>query len=211
MRRTVDAYLEAKHTIICAGYAREIDWQCQVAPDRVTEPEFLGEAAWVILSTGFRETTVRTRFAAISAAFYDWEDAQTIHRDAERCIASALPHFNNGPKIRAIASLAGYITAAGGFSRLWSQVRTDPLQYLIRLPYIGPTTSCHLAKNLGFDVVKPDRHLVRVAAFLRWETVDQMCAEVAAVVGDKVSVIDLVFWRFATLSPDYLARLGEGT
>jgi hypothetical protein len=48
-------------------------------------------------------------------------------------------------------------------------------------------------------VVKPDRHLSRICSLWGYATPLQMCETIAAVVGDKVSVIDTVMWRYATL------------
>jgi hypothetical protein len=67
---------------------------------------------------------------------------------------------------------------------------------LQRLPYIGEVTSWHLAKNIGADVSKPDRHLVRVAARFGYADVSSMCKDISSAVGDKMSVADLVLWRF---------------
>src|SRR5207247_691617 len=43
------------------------------------------------------------------------------------------------------------------------QAAGDKIQFLKTIPFIGEITCFHLAKNLGFDCIKPDRHLVRVA------------------------------------------------
>ena len=77
------------------------------------------------------------------------------------------------------------------------------------LPYIGPVTSYHLAKNLGLHVVKPDRHLMRIAHITGHTSPFEMCSKVANTVGDSLAVIDLVFWRYATLNKDYKIELGE--
>ena len=41
-------------------------------------------------------------------------------------------------------------------------MRTEGVNYLTTFDQIGPVTAFHLAKNLGLDVVKPDRPLVRM-------------------------------------------------
>jgi len=38
--------------------------------------------------------------------------------------------------------------------------------FLQQLPFIGPVTAFHLAKNLGIEAVKPDRHLCRLSKLL---------------------------------------------
>jgi hypothetical protein len=74
------------------------------------------------------------------------------------------------------------------------------------LPYVGPVTAFHLAKNLGLNVAKPDRHLSRLATATGFSDAHALCAELGAVLGEPVPVIDIVLWRFATLSRDYLSR-----
>lgn len=49
------SYLTIKRFVIDAGYASEVDWQADVEFDQTSESDFLREAAWVVLSSGFRE------------------------------------------------------------------------------------------------------------------------------------------------------------
>jgi len=64
------------------------------------------------------------------------------------------------------------------------------------LPFIGPVTVQHLAKNLGVEAAKPDRHLTRLADRFGYETVQEMCSAISGRTGDSLSVTDLVLWRF---------------
>ena len=66
------------------------------------------------------------------------------------------------------------------------------------------TVAKDLAKNLGVDTAKPDRHLVRVAEATGYASPASLCEHLARMVGDTVAVVDLVIWRFATISADYL-------
>jgi hypothetical protein len=63
------------------------------------------------------------------------------------------------------------------------------------LPYVGPVTWRHLAKNLGAPVAKTDRHLVRLAAGR--PSVDVMCDEIGRWLGEPVAVVDIVLWRWS--------------
>jgi len=51
-----------------------------------------------------------------------------------------------------------------GFDVYKRAVLQDPVPTLRSFPYIGGVTAFHLAKNLGADLAKPDRHLSRLAA-----------------------------------------------
>ena len=72
----------------------------------------------------------------------------------------------------------------------------DKIAFCETLPWIGPITKFHLAKNFGVDCAKPDRHLQRVADKAD-KSVDDLCRELAEVTGDKIRTVDLVIWRAA--------------
>ena len=200
----IDRYLDAKEMVIRAGFSSEIDWQDDVSFSEVTEPDFLREAAWVVLSSGMRESVVRGKFPDISSAFYSWTSAQQIVHNVGRCRRLALKAFSHGPKIEAIITIARRIDGEG-FESFTSRIQQDGIDFITSLPFMGPATSYHLAKNIGLDVVKPDRHLLRVAAAAGYPSPTSLCEDISKLVGDKVSVVDLVIWRFATLNPGYEA------
>ena len=110
--------------------------------------------------------------------------------------------FANRRKHEAVTAVAARI-AVEGFASFQRLVCADPISKTLELPFIGRITSLHLAKNLGFDVAKPDRHLVRLKDLLGYEDVDTMCSFIAAATGDPVRVVDLVLWR-------YLERAAHG-
>jgi hypothetical protein len=72
----------------------------------------------------------------------------------------------------------------------------DKLSFLESMPHIGPITKFHLARNLGLDVCKPDRHLVRLAKPL---TPESLCRTIGEAVGDRIGLVDCVLWRSANL------------
>lgn len=98
-------------------------------------------------------------------------------------------------KLQAIGETASLI-ARNGFDWLKQCLEVDPLSTLRSLRYIGDVTKWHLAKNIGVDVAKPDRHLVRVAERFGYSDVHRMCREINEQCGDLVSVADLILWRF---------------
>ena len=201
--RLANAYMTAKEMVIQSGFAHEIDWQHNLSFDAVTESNFLREAAWVILSAGMRESVIRSKFTAISAAFCNWVAAEQILAQKYHCRNDALMVFGNARKIDSILDIAAEVTEKR-FAAVRRLLEKDGIGYIRQLPFMGPATSYHLAKNLGLQVVKPDRHLVRVARKTGYRSPDALCREIALVVGDKIAVIDLVIWRYATLNRDYL-------
>jgi hypothetical protein len=152
-----------------AGFLAEVEWQRCVQLDEFSETDLLREAAWVVLCSGFRERVVRRVFDHITLCFCDWESASAIVDADPACRIAAMASFQNAAKLGAIAQTAHHVHARG-FASFKHAVVADPLTELQRLPYIGPITVWHLAKNLRLDVAKPDRHLARVSTQLGFET-----------------------------------------
>lgn len=189
----------------------ELNWQRAAAPTEFREPDFLREAAWVILCGGFRESVVRRKFGYISLCFCDWESAVAIIKSAIACRAAALAAISNATKIDAILAVAQRVVDSG-FARLKEEIIMDPIEKLQELPFVGPTTSWHLAKNLGFRVAKPDRHLSRLSEFLGFENAHELCDALSRSVREQVNVVDLILWRYAAdgfpcLTPSIARRM----
>ena len=98
------AYVKAKLKVLASGYAPEILWQKTLRIQDLTEVELLRECAWVILSSGMRESVVSKKFPDIGQAFFDWCSAQEIVWHRDHCIRTALPFFRHERKIEAMAS-----------------------------------------------------------------------------------------------------------
>jgi len=200
----VQAYLFAKDFVCAKGYAGEVEWQDLRSPEEIDERTFLREAAWVVLASGMRETVIRNLFDTFSHAFFDWQSAKQISENRRRVRRDAMQVFGHSGKVDAIISLADHVTT-NGIACIAERLRQEGSEYLTQFPYLGPATSCHLAKNLGLEIAKPDRHLVRIAAASGCDSVRAMCTLIATCVGDRIAVVDLVIWRFATLHGGYRA------
>lgn len=187
-------YETAKAVLIDGGFQSEIDWQASRTMDSVVPDEFLAEAAWVVINSGFREAVARRIFPALSLCFCDWK-ADEVASSADYCRASALTVFGHRQKIEAIIQIAE--TVAEDWAGLRGELDQDPISALQRLPFIGPITSFHLAKNLGYPCAKADRHLVRTAEMLGQPCVQTLCLEIADATGDSMGVVDLILWRYA--------------
>ncbi len=199
----LDVYLTAKEAVIARGFAWEIDWQAERRLDRIDECQFLRESAWTVLSAGFRETVLRRLFAPICDAFLGMRSAATIQANRARCRRAALRVFNNRRKVNAILDIAAIVDEMG-FDRVRHQIEQDEVRFLQTLPYIGSITAFHLAKNLGLSVVKPDRHLQRIAAAAGFSSPLELCQLISDHLGEPVQVVDVVLWRYATLFSDYV-------
>ena len=197
--RLLEHYTQAKDWVVHSQYRDELAWQRWALENRPDETRFLREYAWVVLNSGFRESVVRRHFDYLSLCFCDWASAGEIVENAESCFATAIEVFSNDRKISSLIRIAELIHAKG-FEQLWSDLQEDPLNRLEELPFIGEVTKWHLAKNLGFDVAKPDRHLIRLANRFGYSCVQQMCVETGEHSGDPIAIVDLVLWRHAEQS-----------
>jgi 3-methyladenine DNA glycosylase Tag len=199
-QKLAHAYLDAKDYIIQAGYEDELAWQESVQLKDITEIVFLREYTWVVLSSGFKEATLRKKFAAIEAAFMGFKSAKAIYSRKADCRRNALKAFAHRSKIDAIIKTAKMV-AELGFDHVWNDIQQRGVTSLRRFSYLGPVTSIHLAKNLGLEVVKPDRHLVRAAKLTGHNSPYELCCSIKEMIGDNLAVVDLVIWRYATLQP----------
>jgi hypothetical protein len=198
--RLAHAYMDAKEAVLAAGFANEVDWQDGLRACDLTESAFLREYAWVVFSSGFRETVLRAKFPALCQAFGEFSSARNIWSHRARCRRQALSVFGHRGKVEAVLECSRVICAEG-FDAMRPDLTCRGVEFIRELPYMGPITSLHLAKNIGLEVVKPDRHLVRIAEHCGYGSPLEMCAAIRDLVGDALSVIDVVIWRYATIEP----------
>lgn len=170
-------YQLLRRELIDLGYAHEIQWSENISA--VCDPlVFWREYAWVVLNSGMKNQ--------IAAGI--WQRVRPVVEGG----GSAALVF--GHKLKANAIDTVYATRAQRLQEYL--VAADKVEYLRSLPWIGPITCWHLAKNFGLDVAKPDRHLVRIAGD---ESVPAMCERLALATGDRIATVDLVIWRAANL------------
>lgn len=198
------SYLDIKRHVINKGFAWEIDWQENQCIKTLNESEFYREAAWVILSSGMSVRSVTSVFNKISIAFLNWQNTDSIVNSRESCINQALQHFNHNGKVNAIMSIIIKVNSIG-FDAFKLELIKNGVEYLQQFSYLGPATSFHLAKNIGLNVVKPDRHLIRLSKALNFSNPEELCKVIANRIDEKMSVIDVVLWRYCIINPNYLA------
>lgn len=177
-----EEYLSLKEALLRDGYEKEITWA-----ETVGSPEdartFFAEYAWVVINSGMKN--------------------QVAHRIWERIQESLLIHghsvsqvFNHPGKSQAIQR--AWENREELYQEYLRQPSEEKLAWLETLPWIGPITKFHLAKNLGMDMCKPDRHLVRIAGGYGM-TPDELCSTLARATGDRIGTVDYVIWRAANL------------
>lgn len=161
------------------GYGGDIEWQRNLKP--CSNPgDFAGQTVWVILNSGMREQIARQISDKIWKAIKEGKNISTV--------------FGHKGKVRAIE----YVLE--NKERLFEEYEKayHKIAYLQTIPFIGGITCYHLAKNLGHDVVKPDRHLVRIASQHN-TTPDELCERISKETGERKCVVDIVIWRACNL------------
>lgn len=199
-------YTFAKEAVIASGWQHQIDWQASRNIDDVTEQEFLRDYAWVVMNSGMRFNVTKKLFPKWDQAFHEFKRASVIVAWENGCRAAALEAFGHKGKVEAVITTAKRIDKEG-WPTIRKAIKKDPLVELKTFPFLGDVTKYHMAKNLGVDVAKPDRHLVRIADLAGEGDVQTFCRRISELSGDKVPVVDIVLWRYATIDKDYRTTL----
>lgn len=195
MKDPVQLFKDAEEFLRKNGFGGEIDW-CDKRPpfDEIDEHRFLAEYAWVVFNCGMRNSVIEAKWKAIRQAFHYFIPL-VIVKNPIKIQAAALKIFGNKKKVHAVIAMAHKIVREGFELSMRSKIQKNPLEYLKSFPFIGDVTKFHFARNLGFEYVKPDRHLKRLAAKYNM-TPAELCNLIHEKTGRRLGAIDVVLWRF---------------
>ena len=153
----------------------DVKWAESLKPPEDPD-DFALELAFVICNSGMKNTVARGIYERVAKQLISGGPITAVFRHPGKAIA-----------IRGIWMRREYL-----FRQF--QAAPDKLAWLRTLPWIGPVTCYHAAKNFGVDCCKPDVHLVRLAETFK-TTPDQLCRSLAQQTGYRVATIDTVLWR----------------
>lgn len=172
---TLKRFQRIERAVVAAGYGDIISWsETVVAP---TSPEeFAAEAIYVICNSGMRQSV---------AAHIHQRCMRALHEG--RSASTAFGHPGKRQAIDIIwaereALFSAYLAA------------DDKVTFCESLPWVGPVTKQHLAKNFGIDIAKADRHLERLARAEN-TTTERLCRRLARQSGYRVATVDSLLWR----------------
>jgi hypothetical protein len=177
---TLKRFRRLEQALRAAGYGPVIDRSETVQPP-TTADAFATAAIYVICNSGMKNTV-----------------AAPI---ATRCIQALKASHS-------VITVFGHPGKAAAIDLIWQQRGelfewycrgNDKVEDLRTLPWIGPVTAYHLAKNLGADEAKPDVHLERLARRDK-TTTKKLCQRLARETGYRVATIDTVLWRACAVS-----------
>lgn len=172
---TAEQFRDIDKAVRRAGYKAAINWSENVRLPANAE-DFASEVIYVICNSGMANRI-----------------ALPIFEDCMRALGSGQSSkiaFGHPGKTEAI-------------DHIWKKRRSlyrkllradDITEFCATLPWIGPITKFHLAKNMGVDVAKPDVHLNRLAE-PEGVTAQQLCERLAKETGYRAATVDLILWR----------------
>ena len=158
-----------------AGHGPMIDWSERIQPPATAE-EFAREAIYVICNSGMKNSVAAPIATRCIAAL-----------EAGKSVAAVFGHPGKRAAIDVIWQRRNELFER--YCRVYAKV-----EVLRDLPWIGPITQHHLAKNLGADTAKPDIHLERLARRDR-TTTQSLCRRLSRGTGYRVATIDSILWR----------------
>ena len=172
---TKELFAKIDKAVRKAGYSAAIEWSENIQPP-ASAKDFAAEAIYVICNSGFANRIAVPIFERVMFALGDGKSSKKAfgHPGKTDAIDYIWKHR--------IRLFKGYNKAA------------DKIEYCSTLPWIGPITKYHLAKNFGADVAKPDVHLNRLAD-LEAATAQELCERLSALSGYRISTVDIILWR----------------
>jgi len=171
-------YIKALSVVKDMGYEDEINTVERRTFDQLTAHNFYLDYVWVIVNSGMKNQ--------VAQGIYDryFQSGQNLtkigHPGKRKAIAQAKRKF-----------MHWYMAL---------KKAEDKVEYLQTLPWIGPITKYHLARNVGLDVVKPDRHMVRLAEYFNFNNPHELCQWLVERTNWRIGTIDVILWRYCNLT-----------
>ena len=171
-------YENARDEVDRRGYEKEAEYVNSLRFEQLTAYGFFWAYVFVVLSSGMKNQVAERIYTRFRHSGLDF---------------SCIGHPGKQKAIR---------RASMEYPRWCDELAKaeDRLEYLETLPWIGPITKYHLARNIGLDVAKPDRHLVRLAERFNFADVHSMCQSISEKTGDRIGVVDVILWRYCNLT-----------
>ncbi|MBL0928563.1 MAG: hypothetical protein IBJ15_00330 [Alphaproteobacteria bacterium] len=158
-------------------WADQFEWSETIV--RPANPEDMAlELCWVILNSGMK--------ASVAKKIWPRMRSMLIFRGR-----LTKEEFGHEGKLGAMNSI--YRDRAPLYRNMMRVGDADLADWCQTLPWIGGITKFHAAKNLGADVVKPDRWIARLAARAKTTPEDLLRAP-SAELGWRLATADLVVW-----------------
>ena len=200
-------YFRRSHKFAFDNYGETIARIQYTKFEDITLELFFREYIWCVMVSGFNAKVVSRIYDNLIAVYQPLfthailSDHETIPSIMDRVRIRALEYCNNKRKVDAIFKMADILHNAGGEDN-WDNFKLSNLNTpdkLQLLPFIGPITKNHLARNIGIlDVVKEDLHLVRIGKHWGFNSGLELCKKIKEQYDLPLGIIDLIFWYSAS-------------
>jgi endonuclease III len=192
-------YFDRAYEFVRRFYPEALEALQSVRFEDVDPDFFFREYVWVVHATGFSAKAVGRFMPRLVTAYGIYDDLAS--RRFDDAFEEVRKVCNNRQKARAVWRTAGLMRDGIGLCQAgWEEFRRDRLsspERLKELPYVGPVTCFHLARNIGLlEYVKPDLHLVRMAEHWGFSDCVEMC-EAVRPEGMPLGIVDLILWYAA--------------
>lgn len=187
---TIEEFWAAAYLYAEEFHPRELGHYRSVRIEDLEPRRFWSEYVWCVYTSGFNAKVLTPKFDGIMNAYGPWDSnvpSDWMWQRVSRLLA-------NTRKFEAVVRTKKLMQSLG-----WGDFRTlycSSIDALASLPFVGPITKFHLARNCGLDAVKEDIHLVRVADKFEFVNATAMCYFLAGLSDERPGVVDFVIWSF---------------
>lgn len=199
-------YFKLAHSFMQTHHKEDFDRIANTDFNTITPEFFWSEYIWVVYASGFSSKIISKLYPklldAYSLAKHEFLDYAHNHldiKDRGLYMKKSLSIVNNKIKAFSVFEMShreGLALSDIGWDKYRSSL--DNPEKLQRLPYIGPITCYHLARNLGqLKWVKPDLHLTRLSKHWGFADPIEMCKAIQKEVNMPLGLIDLVLFYAA--------------
>jgi hypothetical protein len=180
------------------NFPEDLEWSKEIIRTDlkdVTKQWFYSEYAHCVYCSGFSVRTVRMKQDALREAYYDYDPVKVAaNPDEVRRKAMKKTCIRNERKVDAIIKAAPIINQLEWPGFLYKA--RGNFNVFKTLPYIADVLKYHLARNIGFNVIKPDVHIKRLAKYYGLDPFE-MCEMLSESTGLPRHTVDSILWRAA--------------
>lgn len=184
----VEIYRLLQQLITSRGFGDDVTWAESVGECPSAE-EFAREHAFVVCNSGMRAKTACKIFRKVWASLIEGKPLGEVFGHEHKCYSMQYVYDHREELF------AKYKEVVANDR---TENKDEVIAFLRTLPHIGPTIVFHMAKNMGLNIAKPDRHLLRIAAFYQ-TTPYELCRRLSEETGLRIATIDTIIWRAASL------------
>lgn len=178
---------------------------------------FFEKMCYCVFVSGFRSEQIRKRYNILRTLFanYNINKVAKFSEDKIKELMKNPGMIKNEKKIRACVSNARemleIVKQFGSFANYVKSFGDNKIELkkdlIKRFGFISRITVYDYLKEIGIDSIKPDVHVRRIFHRLGFidsddetdktiEAVDKVANEMSKTIKEKLSVIDLVFWKY---------------